>query len=264
MPILPPRPGPIPAQAPGGTCSFKGIDVITQAMLEAGIIDPNETVEGAEATTGLTKLNRMLDSWNADERYVYAEQFNQYRLQPNLQPHTIGPSGTFIVNQRPVKIIDANIILNAGTNNEVRSPVWIRDAEWWASKPAFNVATTLPTDLYYESDWPNGSLFLWAVPTTAYPLELVTWTLLNQLQLNSSFCLPPGYLDAVVYSLAVALCPSFGKEVSPTLAALTLKALARIEGPNLQSPRIATRDLGMPESGKQRPYFNWLTGLSTR
>ena len=27
---------------------------------------------------------------------------------------------------------------------------------------------TIPTDLYYEPDWPNGSCFLWPVPTIAW------------------------------------------------------------------------------------------------
>jgi hypothetical protein len=234
------------------------------AMIEIGAIDPNEQVSGPESSTGLAKLNRMLDSWNVDGRYVYAVVFNNYVLTANLQPHTIGPTGVLVVPQRPVKVLDANIILNPGGATAVRSPVSVHNgkqgAEWWAAKRAFAVTGTIVTDLYYEEDWQNGSLFLWPVPQNAQTLELETWTVLAQLQLTSSFCMPPGYMDAVVYSLAEALCPSFGKEVTLTLEKLKVDAVRRIQGLNTAAPLIATRDAGMPQT--QRPYFNYRTGLS--
>lgn len=231
------------------------------AMIEIGAIDPNETPSGPEMSTGLAKFNRMIDAWNADQRYVYAVNFQQYTLIPNQQPTTIGPTGNFVVNQRPVKIQEANIILNGGGYSAVRCPMAIRDADWWANKRAYAVQGTLPTDLYYEPDWPNGSLFIWIVPTVNYPIELVTWTLLNQGQLNSTVCLPPGYLDAIVYSLALALGPSFQRPISPDLRELCRQAVQRIVGPNTQSPTISTNDAGMPDGAKQRPYFSWLSGL---
>lgn len=265
MPILPPAPGNTPSQLAGGTCSMKALDVITQALIEIAVIDPSETLSATEANTGLIKLNRMLDAWNADTRYVYANVFTQYTLVPNLQPHTIGPSGaTFYAQQRPVKIVDANIILNGGVQNQqVRCPMNIRDYDWWANKRAYAVQGTLPTDIYYESDWPNGSMFLWVVPTVNYLLELVTWTILSQLQLTSTFCLPPGYLDAVVYSLAVALAPSYGRPVSPDLRELCRQAVQRIIGPNTAAPTIGTQDAGMPRGGKELPTFNWRSGLNS-
>ena len=263
-PVLPPSPpSPPPSQQAGGTCTLKALDVIKQAMLEIQVLDPNEEPQPTEASTGLSKLNRMLDAWNADGRYVWAVQFLQFNLVPNLQPHTIGPTGTFVVNQRPVKIVDANIILNNGSSqNQVRCPVQIRDADWWASKRAYNIAGTLPTDCYYEPDWPNGSLYMWVIPQIAYPLELEIWTLINQLQMNSGFCLPPGYADAVIYSLAEALAPSFGVQFSPALMKLKTNAIQRIFGVNTAAPRLATDDVGIPKGDRERPYWNYLTGLS--
>lgn len=233
------------------------------AMKEIGVLDPAEQPTGPESGDGLAKLNRMLDAWNADGRYIYASVFTNYVLTPGLQPHTIGPTGTFVVPQRPIKILNANIILNAGGPGAVRQPVNIRDEEWWANKRAYAVQGTFPTDLYFSADWPNGSLFLWVVPNTAYPLELQLITILSQLQLTDAFSLPPGYLDAVVYSLAEALCPSFGQEISPSLEKLKMDAVRRIQSPNLQAPRMETQDWGMPRGEERRASFNYKTG-STR
>lgn len=263
MPILPPSPPAIPAQQPGGTCSLKASDIITQAMQEIGAIDPNEVPQGPEMASGLIKLNRMLDAWNTDKRYVWTEEFDQYPITPNLQPHTIGPSGTFVVNQRPVKLMSAQIILQNNTpSNNIRYPINIRDDQWWAQKSAYAVTGTLPTDLYYSSDWPNGSLFLWPVPTVAYLLELVTWTIINQVKLTDSMCLPPGYSDAVIYSLAISLCPSYEKPASRELILLAKTAMDRIFSPNIDSPRISTRDAGIPVAVKNRATFNYRTGQS--
>jgi len=261
-PIIPPSTPPSGPTAPGGSTSFTANDVIKQAMLEIGAIDPNETPSAGELNTGLSKLNRLLDGWDADGRYVYSQEFTQYTLIPGLQPHTIGPaSATFTVAQRPVKILNANIILNNNPQNPVRSPLYLRDDDWWSNKRAYAVAGALPTDLYYSPGWPNGALYLWIVPTVAYPLELETWTLLGQLQPADKFSLPPGYLDAVVYSLAFALCPSFQTQPSAALVALQQKAVARIFGPNTAAPLIGTRDAGMPNARRQRPYFNWRSGM---
>lgn len=264
MPVLPPSSGgPVPAGLPNGTCSFKGIDIVQQAMVEMGAIDPNETPTGPEANTVLTKLNRLLDAWNADGKYIYAYQFLVAPLLTNTQPQTIGPTGNWMgVNQRPEKILNANVLLNYPGNTSIRQKVNIRDADWWANKSAYAVVATFPTDLYYEPDWNNGSLYLWPIPTVAYPLEIEVYTVLQQLQLTSVFCMPPGYMDAVVYSLAVSICPSFGKEVSPTLARLALLAERRIQAGNISSPRISTRDAGMANGESNRATWSYLTGQS--
>lgn len=262
-PIIPPiSPVTPPSQQAGGTCSFRASDIVTMAMQEIGAIDPNENPTGPEMNAGLVKLNRLLDAWNADRRYIYTVNFSVFTLQPNLQPHTIGPTGTFVVPQRPEKLVAANVLLNYPGNTSVRQPCNVRDADWWANKAAYAVVATFPTDVYYEPDWNNGSLFFWPVPNTAYPIELETWTVLAQLQLSSTFCMPPGYMDAVVYSLAEALCPSFGKEVSPTLDKLRTDAIRRIQYMNSTIPRMGTKDAGMPRGNPTRPYFNYLTGQS--
>jgi hypothetical protein len=264
-PILPPGgAGAIPSQQTGGTCSYFVLDICAMAMKEIGALDPAETPTGPEVNDVVTKLNRILDARNTEGRYIYAIDFNTYVTTAGVQPHTIGPTGNFVVNQRPVKILDASIILNPGGATAVRSPVRVHDgkqgAEWWSAKRTFAVQGVLITDLYYEPDWNNGSIFFWTVPNNAQTVELETWSVLGQLQANSAFCMPPGYFDDVVYTLAVNICPMFGKEASPTLVALARDANRRVQGLNTAAPFIATADAGTPR--RIRPYFNYRTGLS--
>jgi hypothetical protein len=182
---------------------------------------------------------------------------------PANQPATSAPDFP-IPSNRPVKIVNANIILNFGTGSGlVRQPMRIVDADWWANQRVPQVETTRPTDLYYQPDYPNGLLFFWPVPQVAYPVELETWTNLTQLALNDSFVMPPGYEDAVTYSLAEALCPSFGRPPDPTLINLAMKARALIQGLNSDAPMITTADFGIPgpsSDQRGRSDFNWKTG----
>ena len=119
--------------------------------------------------------------------------------------------------------------------------------------------TSIPTDVYYQPDWPNGKLYFWPVPTVAYQVDLETRVLLSQLVLTDSFDLPPGYRDAVTLTLAEQASRGFGRPVLPDLAASAAKSRARVFANNDVTPGITTDDSGMPSS--EGSYFNWRSGM---
>lgn len=243
--------------------SDKVLDIITDALYEIGAYGPGDgPVDAPDAQLGLRRLNMELDAWAALKRYAYEVTFNEYTLVPNLQPHTIGPEGaTFEVAQRPVRIEGASLVLNNVTPN-VDSPILnIRDAAWWKDQAVKPLATTTPTDLYYEPSWPNGSLWLWPVPTFAYGLRLEVWGLISQFAtLNQVFSLPPGYKKALTLKLAVRLCRPFGRPLTADLKADANEACANLQSNNMESPRIASADYGASGRHKGRPTFNYYTG----
>lgn len=316
------------------------LDVITDAYLEAGIFEAGETLPAEDAAFGQSKLSRLLDVWNADGLMVYAQDFNQYLLTPNVQPLLIGQAfvitaaqitsgvglftaknqfkvgqyvdtagniapalnvtnalvinatpGSFQVNiasadvasavqnakavytgnpvpdyatytQRPATILNANIILN-NVNPQVKCPLRIRDDDWWSANSVPQTTTTLPTDLYYSAGWPNGQIFLWPLQTSTYGLELETWVNLADIaDLTYPFYLPQGYRDAVTYSLAESLCPSYDVSVTKTamLVEGAKRARAKVAQLNSVTPRIVTADSGIPKGNRSGSYFNWLNG----
>jgi hypothetical protein len=234
-------------------------DLILDALIEIGAVSPEEELDTSDAAPGLRKLQRLIDQWNARRINVYNVGFQTYQLVANKAPHSIGPSNAdFIVAQRPIKIVAANIVLT-GVNPTVRAPVAIRDDAWWAANRVRDVATSIPTDLYYSPDVPNGTLNFWPVPNVAQQVELETWTLLTQVAtVNDPLALPPAYWDALVYSLAVSLAPSYEKAPSPALLALRAEAMKAIQGNNAGSPRIATREPG--QGLTSRTGFNYYSG----
>lgn len=233
-----------------------GLELITSASVKAYASNPGETLSADEAAYGLAELNGLLDAWSARRIIAgYSSNFTEYTLTPSLTPHTIGPTGTFVVAQRPVEIRSAAIVLTNATPN-VNIPLTIRDKDWYGALTVPDITSSIPTDLYYDPAWANGKLFLYPVPTTAYKISLETWALLSQATLAGTITFPPGYQDALIYSLAMRLC--VGMREPPSILVMAYqKAMDTIESPNCQSPTIRT-DIGLGNSSQAG--FDWRTG----
>jgi hypothetical protein len=234
-------------------------NICSDALIEIGALAAGETAAPEDADLALGKLNRLLDNWNADRGAIYAEQSVSYVLTPSLNPHTIGPTGTFVVTQRPEAIDGATLIID----DDVRIPVRLRNADWYRALSIQTIESLIPTDLYFEATWPNGSIYLWPIPSSAYHLELMTRRVLASLALSDTFTLPPGYQDAITLTLAESLVSPFGaaSKVSPTLVNDAAKARARVWAANDRPRPLRTRDAGIP--GDRRGTFNYLTGMGS-
>lgn len=250
-------------QAATGPGVLTGRDLVTDALLEINVYDALDEPSPQDAAFVLRKLNRILDNWNAERPGVYAEQFQSYTLTPALSPHTIGPSGTFVVTQRPVTVEGATLVLN--TANSPQVGIRLRDRGWYQSLSIPSLSTQMPTDLYYEPAWPNGNLYFYPVPSAAYHVILWTRIVLASLGLNDAFTLPPGYQDAITLTLAEDIAPTFEKPVAPSLARKAMEARARIFSNNIEIPLLSTQDSGMPTSGggggrgNKTYYTGWWT-----
>lgn len=221
-----------------------GRDIITDAFLELNIIGAGEVLTPEDAAYGLGKLNRLFDNWNAENGASYCDVFSTFTTTPSLSPQTIGPLGTFVVTQRPVSIEGASLIIGTA-----KTPINLRDQQWYRELSVPSMAGTFPTDLFYEPDWPLGKLYFYPVVSAARTIELQIRTLLAAFTLDTIFSLPPGYQDAVTLTLSEALVAGYpGAESGPELKINASNARARIFGNNIPIPRLRTRDAGMPSS----------------
>jgi hypothetical protein len=206
-------------------------------------------------------LNQQINYWAARGCYAWTTTFLEYTLTPGHQPHLIGPdllAPDFQVNMRPVRIESANLILPGPTPVDVQ--VAIRDNAWWAAKAAKSVASNIPTDLYYEADYPNGQLWFWPVPTAAYDVRLEGNVVLQQFNtLDDCFIAPPAYLAAVTLTLAEELVDIWGTEMPGNLARRALKARDALQSNNNLPPRIASADYGT-FSRSSCGDWNYVTG----
>jgi hypothetical protein len=237
--------------------------IITAALQEIGQVGAGEGVPADQETDVLQKLQRVIDSFNARRPMVYNVNFSRFPLVLNKLPVTIGPGADFDVNQRPETIESISLILiNSTSGGEVEIPLNKRDQDWWAQQAIKNLPSTLPTDFYYSPDWPNGGIYFWPVPQQAndvriqMPLVLTEYTSPAQ-----QFSMPPGYWDAIVYSLAESMCPMFQVPASADLLRLKNMAIKAIQVNNISSPRLASDSPSQSLTSRVRPDFSFLTGL---
>jgi hypothetical protein len=250
----------------GSSVTARAADIIQSAGYEIAAFSPGEAVSAAEALWGLEVLQRIIDQWNAKRALIYSVGFTEYNLTPNLGPHTIGPTGNFntgpAAQYRPVEVASVSFVLNPGADNPVDLPVRMRDKNWWAANPLKSLTSSIITDCYYEPASPDGNLNFYPICNTNGVVRLEQWSSLTQaLALQTQLALVQGYWEALVTTLALALCPSFEKQPSPVLVARQAAAIKAIFENNDAAPRIETNS-GMPgTAGTGRPDFNFLTGM---
>lgn len=239
--------------------------LITAAMQEIGALAPGEQPSTEDAAWVLQKMQRLIDRYNAKEAMIYSVDFLVFTLTAGPGPVTIGPGAQFDVAQRPVSIESATLIMNNGspTTQQVEVPLNMRDDSWWAQQTIKGLSSTLPTDLYYSPNWPNGNLYFWPAPTAANQVRLETRLVVGQINTyNAQFSMPPAYWDLIINELAIDIAPSFERAVSPDLRENFKKAQKIVEGNNITSPRMFSDSPTQRGPGRGRPDFNFLNGLS--
>ena len=238
---------------------MNALTLINDALLEINVLEQGETASAAVAQFCLGRLNGILDEFSAAKRYCYNVNFQAFTLVAGLSPHTIGPSGTFVVPNRPSRIEGATLILNTSPQN-VDLPMAIQDDQWWNYQRVKSLQSNVPTDLYYSPDIPNGSLYFWPVPNFAYGVRLETSVILQQIaSLTAALILPPAYYRALMLSLAVDIATPMGGSVPATTAAKQMRSVRILQGNTMASPTTTTAEAGQ-KGGRTEPYFNYVSG----
>jgi len=123
-------------------------------------------------------------------------------------------------------------------------------------------ASTIPQRLYYNPTYPLGSATLWPVPQNSADqvaicaAQPIGGGIVDE---NAIFSVPPGYLDAVRYQLAVRLSMEWDKPLKQGVAALATESFAVIQRLNAPTPQMDCNPAVLPaRSG--RSGWSRLTG----
>jgi hypothetical protein len=218
-------------------------DLIAGSLRLLGLYGAGDPVETEDLNDGLTALNEMLNSWNAQHLAVYTIVPRSHALTGGTGTYTIGDGGTFAV-PRPVKIECAGIV----RGNGLRYPLKLDTSYDFHQIVERTAQARLPLRLYYDNDFPLGTLKLWPIPSQNCTLDLNTWDELSDaLTLDDDIDLPPSYQRAIRYNLAVTLSSEYGKGMQPdqTVIAIAQQSKAELAGLNA-SNHAGTQDPPMP------------------
>lgn len=225
------------------------LDLITGALGELNAYAPGEPLSSADANDALLRLNDLLDTWSTEHLTVFNN--NEYTLtfSPGVKSYTVGTGGDFNI-PRPLRITNAYTRITS-SGQGIDFPCAVVSGDVYTGIGLKSQPGPWPKAVYYNEDYPLGSLFFWPVPTQAGEFHMWTDDIFSTFAtLQTSVSLPQGYARALRKNLAVDLAPMFGREPSQALLRQAVESKAAIKALNNQPQTPSTYDGGMPTGQK--------------
>ncbi len=231
------------------------LDLINGSLRLLGVLATGEAPAADEANDALNALNEMLDSWSTESLLIYAKIIESFALVGGQQVYTMGSGGNFNT-ARPLSVERAAIsVLSSNPANEI--PLELLNLDQWANINVKTVTSSIPLKLYIDGANPLTNLNLWPIPTVANNIVLYSWKPLSSIAtLQTAIVIPPGYLKALRFNLAMTLAAEFGRQVDPIVAAGAAESKASIKRMNVKDQLLVTD----PAIAAHSKSFNWITG----
>ena len=158
---------------------------------------------------------------------------------------------------RPMKINQAYVRLNTGTQQQLDLPLVELTDNQFSSLAVKNTPSTFPFYLYDNGNYPLRTVSLWPVPQVDN--TAVLWLMLplvNFDDLDTPVDYPPGYERAFRFNLAVEVAAEWGKDVPDRVETAAINSKQELRKLN-SVPQYMQTDGG---TNAQRKTFPWITG----
>lgn len=230
--------------------------LITLAMDTVGAINVEEGPSPSELSTGLSRLNMMIDAWSVDDLMVRGTLMESFLVTAGTQSYTIGINGAWPTTC-PSAITDAFI----RDGNNLDTPLDVVSMDEWDSYDDKDFSVARPQSLYFDpgpaqaAAGQQGVIWLYPIPdaSTPYTLFIGEQKPLTEFSaVTDTVAFLPAYYEALLYNLAVRLYRSFTKRQQPVpadVAQLAKESKAVIERMNAERLHMVS---DVP--GKKGPY----------
>lgn len=217
--------------------SIAPVQLIRLALRDAGVNGQGQQPNSEDTNDAFTHLNMMLAAWNRKRWLVY-HLLDVPLVSTGALSYTIGPNGDFNV-PRPDRI-EAAFLRYLTQNQQPDWPIKVLEAREDYNLIVSKTVGTVPYYLFYDSDFPVGTLYFYPVAAAGiYELHVTIKDELTQFaDLTTPINLPPEYQEALLYNLAVRLRIAYQMGPDPTVIGLAKASLATIRGANTQIPRL--------------------------
>ena len=214
------------------------LDIIKDSAETARVWFPGESMGTDKAKSIFRELNRMIGSWANESFLIYGQTEETLTLVAGQASYTIGATGDFATT-RPQEILAGTFVRKSGGTQDF--PLDVKSLEEYRLI-GIKSTSSIPKWITYNSTFPNGTLYLWWSPESAYELHLLSLKELGSFTtLAEVLSLPPGYEDAIMYNLAIRIGPKYGKALRQDVVALAMKAISVIK--NRASQRLPPTQL---------------------
>lgn len=200
-------------------------EIITAAYRKNGI----RSVSTQQTTDGLQDLQNMLDSWSADGLVVPYFVTENFTLTSGQAVYTIGVAGDSpdltTATGRPLRITNAFIRIS---NIDHNVSVDMTKSEY-AQITAKNLEQR-PTALYYDPQYPNGTIKFNFEADSAYDFHIVSEKpLTNPTATSTTFSIPLYINRALIYNLAIELAPDADNQLPTEVFMIAGRSLDILE-----------------------------------
>jgi hypothetical protein len=180
--------------------------------------------------TCLETLNQMLEAWSVSRLLVYSTQDQALTWTAGNATRTLGPTGQ-LVGLRPVQLLP-DTYYTVGSQSY---PITIISRDKYSAIADKAATSPLPEFLVIDYDSPNATLTLYPVPSQNLSFHFISVTEFTQPALyTTELALPPGYLRAVKYNLAVELASEFGTQAKPSVQRIASTSIRAIKRANVR------------------------------
>jgi hypothetical protein len=136
--------------------------------------------------------------------------------------------------QRPILLDDSTFFRDPSTN--VSYGIKFINQLQYNNIAVKTVQSTYPQVMFVNNTFPNISMSVYPVPNRVLEFHFISvQRLLDPASLSTEILMPPGYLRAFRYNLALELAPEFGVEPAPDVRRVAMyskRNLKRINNPN--------------------------------
>ena len=221
-------------------------DQINGALRLLGVLAEGETPSAATSQDALTALNQMIDSWNTERLSVFSTQDQVLNWLPNQISNTLGPTGS-LVGQRPILVDDATYFRDP--SNNISFGIKLINQQQYDGIAVKTVTSTYPQVMWVNMTYPDIEVYVYPVPTKLLEFHFVSVEpLMSVPSLSTDIAMPPGYLRAFKYNLALEIAAEFGINPNPQVSRIAMTSkrnLKRINNPDdimsLPYSLVATR-----------------------
>lgn len=217
--------------------------LITDSLMDAGIVGVDESIEDPIINRAFRTYNRMLAQWNTQRFMIYF--LKTYSVtSTGAESYTVGVGQDINTPwNRPDRIESAFLRQPDGTGNPGTAPFdWpltIIPAVETYNLIRLKQLGTFSKSIFYETSFPVGRIRPWPIPQASIYEIHVTFKeqLLGSDNVNDQLIIPPVYEAAIQYTLARRLRSNYQMPADPELNRLARGAKNDVRLANIQIPR---------------------------
>jgi hypothetical protein len=221
-------------------------DIITEALIDLGVLAEDETPSAAQAAGALKKFNGMLELMGLDAQLVYGMDRHVLPLVSNQEFYTIGTGGNLNI-PRPNEINHVAIIDNSvPLAQQAEYPVFMYNDQEWAEEVVKGMTAQWPAyGIYFDWQYPFIKAYTNPIANSSqYSMIIYTKGMFAQMTIDQTLACPQGYRSYIVSELAITLSGSYSVEVPASVMRENEKAQALISVKNLQINELKTYGYG--------------------